>query len=392
MSAEAASHAAAVGDPVHGEYFLANVVTFARALRRAGVGWTLPQLEALLDALALLGLASRGQVRDAARACLVGRHEDGAVFEQLFALFFRAEVFAPRREIDLGAQLRRALRREERVALPAAGSDDGDLPEVEADVVERQRQATALEQLRQKDFAQLSDAERRQVIALLLAGSLRLPPRRSRRRRIARRGVVSLRQTLRASLRRGAEPIELLRQQRRRKPRPLVVLCDVSGSMELYARILLPFLYTLRGATDRLEAFAFATRLTRLTRELRHRDVDEALRLAAGAIRDWGGGTRIGESLKAFNYLWGRRVLGRGAVVLVLSDGWDRGDRELLARETARLRRSCHRLIWLNPLLGSEGYEPIAGGIRAILPHVHDFLPVHDLRSLEDLAEVLRKL
>ena len=375
-----------------GGHLLGNLLIFARCLRQAGIGWTLNQLETLLAALDLVGLESRAEVQAAARVCLVGRQDQLALFDRLFELFFRQDIFAPKTTIPLGRQLTRTLRREGRVAI-AAGPDDGrDKPELEIDVVERHYLASHLEVLRLKDFAELSEPERREVLALLAANPWQLAPRRSRRRQNARRGPVDLRWTLRAALRRGAESVQLVRTGRKNLPRPLVVLCDISGSMEAYARIFLPFLYSLRGATRKLETFVFATRLTRITRELARRDLDEALRRAAGAIRDWGGGTRIGDSLKEFNFKWGRRVLGRGAVVLVLSDGWDRGDRDLLASEIARLHRGCHRLIWLNPLLGGEGYEPTANGIRAILPHLDDFLPVHNLRSLHQLANALRHL
>jgi hypothetical protein len=177
------------------------------------------------------------------------------------------------------------------------------------------------------------------------------------------------------------------------KPRPLVVIADISGSMERYTRLLLHFLYSLTAGLDqRVETFLFGTRLTRITRQLEHKDIETALREVSGAVNDWAGGTRIGDCLHRFNFDWGRRVLGRGAVVLVISDGWDRGDPELLRAEMARLTRSCHRLIWLNPLLGAPDYEPLTRGIQAALPYIDDFLPVHNLASLEDLAMRLAAL
>lgn len=183
------------------------------------------------------------------------------------------------------------------------------------------------------------------------------------------------------------------RREPRKKPRPLVVIADISGSMERYTRLLLHFIYSLtQGLRQRVEAFAFGTRLTRLSRHMRHRDVARALAGVSHAVSDWSGGTRIGESLRTFNYDWARRVLGGGAVVLLISDGWDRGDPELLAKEVDRLRRSCHRLIWLNPLLGSPEYEPLTRGMVAALPYVNDFLPVHNLESLEELARHLERL
>ena len=369
-----------------------NLLHFSRALRRLGLPLTLAQLRLLETALALLGLESRSRVKDAARAILVGRREHLAIFDSLFDAFFRPEVFRPELPLELGRQLQRAVQREQQIALPAPATDSSrNLPEVEVDTFERHYAASDLERLRLKDFAELTADERRLVQRLLTEQSLFLPPRRTRRSQSdPRRGQIDLAATLRRSLRRGGEPFELRRRERRERDRPLVVLCDISGSMEAYARLFLPFAYTLQNATDRLEVFVFATRLTRITRELARRDVDLALRTASARIADWGGGTRIGEALKRFNYEWARRLLGRGAWVIVLSDGWDRGDRQLLESEMARLRRNCQRLIWLNPLLGSPGYQPIADGIRLVLPHLDDFLPVHNLRSLEELAAALR--
>jgi hypothetical protein len=174
-------------------------------------------------------------------------------------------------------------------------------------------------------------------------------------------------------------------QQRKNKPRPLVVICDISGSMERYSRLFLYFLYALTQGTQRVEVFVFGTRLTRLTPALRYKDVDQAVRRTSQTVLDWSGGTRIGESLRTFNYLWARRVLGRGAVLLFISDGWDRGEINLLEKEMARLRRSVSRLFWLNPLLGSPDYQPLVRGIQAALPYIDEFLPLHNLESFERL-------
>jgi uncharacterized protein with von Willebrand factor type A (vWA) domain len=188
-------------------------------------------------------------------------------------------------------------------------------------------------------------------------------------------------------LRYGGVPLELTWREVRTRQRPLVVLCDISGSMDRYSRILLQFVHTISDGLRDVETFVFGTRLTRITRLLREKDIDDAIAAVGKQVVDWSGGTRIGEAIKDFNYLWGRRVLGRGAVVMLISDGWDRGDAKLLSREMSRLQRSCHRLIWLNPLLGSPGYQPLTQGMQAALPHVDDFLPVHNLASLEQLGE-----
>ncbi|MEO1084558.1 MAG: VWA domain-containing protein, partial [Acidobacteriota bacterium] len=264
---------------------------------------------------------------------------------------------------------------------------------LDADIVETVALHSDAELLRRKDFARLTDDERRQLLRLIAERPLQLEPRRTRRSRTGPRGErLDLAATLRRSLRTGGEPVRRRYRRRLTKPRPLVVLCDISGSMEAYARIFLPFIYSLKGATSRLEVFVFATRLTRITRALEHRQVDRALSEAAATIVDWGGGTRIGDAFCGFHHDWGRRVLGGGSVTLVLSDAWDRGDADVLGAQTARLARRTSRLIWLNPLIGGEGYQPIASGVRAVLPYVDDFLPLHSLESLEDLAARLRDL
>jgi hypothetical protein len=253
------------------------------------------------------------------------------------------------------------------------------------------------ERLAQKDFNELSGEELVEVERAIDGLRVDLETRRSRRTVAARHGqLLDVRRSVRASLRSGGEILRLLRRERKRKRRPLVVLCDISGSMEPYARLLLRFLYAVTRARasgpGSVETFAFGTRLTRLTRELRERQVEAALRRASRRIEDWGGGTRTGDALRTFNLNWSRRVLARGAVVLVISDGWDRGDSALLGREIDRLHRSCYRLIWLNPLLGSPRYQPLTRGMQAALPHLDDFLPVHNLRSLEQLGQVLATL
>lgn len=378
-------------EPESARHLLRNLLHFVRALRKLGLPMSLARLETWTLAIPLVGLESRVRFKDAARSILVSRKEHLAVFDSLFDTYFRPEAFAPISRAALGHALQRAVRREERLAVPApSAAADPRLPEVEAEIHERHYVPSDLELLRYKDFADLTADERSAVLRLLAKHTFSLPPRRTRRHsQHPRRGEMDLGATLRQCMRRGGEPIELLRRRQREQDRPLVVLCDISGSMEAYARIFLSFAYTLKSATSRLEVFVFATRLTRITREMRGRNVDLALQLATTRIADWGGGTRIGESLKRFNFGWARRLLGRGAWVIVLSDGWDRGERSLLEHEMARLRRSANRVIWLNPLLGSAGYEPISGGIRAVLPHIDDFLPVHDLRSLEQLAAIL---
>ena len=251
---------------------------------------------------------------------------------------------------------------------------------------------SAREVLRQKDFADYTPDEIAQARSMMAELSWDLGRRKTRRTQPGDGDALDWRRTFRRNLKYGGEFLELAHREPREKTRPLVLICDVSGSMERYTRLLLHFIHSVSGDLGRVEAFLFATRLTRITRYLNYRSIDQAVTEVARAVPDWAGGTRIGDAIKAFNYQWARRTLGSGPVVLVISDGWDRGEPDLLAREMSRLQRSCHRLIWLNPLLGSPNYQPLTQGIVAALPYVDDFLPVHNLNSLESLARHLNSL
>jgi len=244
------------------------------------------------------------------------------------------------------------------------------------------------ELLRRKDFEDLTWAEAEQVKHLLAQAPWRMAERRTRRLRPSSGGRIDLRRTIRHGIRSSGELVRLLHRQPRMRRRPLVLLCDVSGSMERYSRLLLIFAHAIARRED-VETFVFSTRLTRITRLLRRRDIDRALSEVGRSVHDFSGGTRIGQAMAMFNRVWARRVLSHGAVVIVVSDGWDRGDPELLATELARLRRMSHRLIWLNPLLGSEGYEPVTRGMAAALPHTDDFLSAHNLEALDQLGGLL---
>jgi uncharacterized protein with von Willebrand factor type A (vWA) domain len=250
---------------------------------------------------------------------------------------------------------------------------------------------SAEELLRQKDFEAMTWSETEQVKRLLQQAPWRIAERRTRRLRPAKGGRVDLRRTARHSIRSSGELVRLLRRQPRMRRRPLVLICDVSGSMERYSRLLLIFAHAVARRED-VETFVFSTRLTRITRLLRKREIDRALSEVGRRVHDFSGGTRIGQALAEFNRRWARRVLGHGAITIIVSDGWDRGDPEQLAVELERLRRMSHRLIWLNPLLGSEGYEPITRGMSAALPHTDDFLAAHNVQALNELGELLAGL
>ncbi|MFL5871360.1 MAG: vWA domain-containing protein [Solirubrobacterales bacterium] len=331
-------------------------------------------------ALEAVDPADRDQAYLALRAALCAGREDLDRFALAFASVFGdlAGTDAPLIDPVATAVL-------PRLAIPDAGRPAGD--PFEADGI-RPSAASEIELLRDKDFSDYTDAERAAARAILARLARRGPTRRARRTRAVRRpgSHLDARATLRASLRHAGEPFDRRWRAPRTRPRPLVLICDVSGSMQPYARMLLTYAHACVQARNRCEAFAFSTRLTRITRELGGRDPEGAVRRAAAAAPDWSGGTRIGEAISELNRVHGRRI-GRGSVVTILSDGWERGDPELLGREVERLARCAHRLVWLNPLSASPDYEPLVRGMAAALPHVDLFLAGNTLNSIERLAE-----
>jgi len=374
-----------------------NILLFGRVLRRLGLDVNPGRMMDLVSALDHIEIGNKPDFFYAARTLLVHEREDLQLFDEAFDLFWRK----PAQSWDVQWQgLTRPRRPAKPIVLPPPLKDDAPTadnlgsPSQEAlTVVEVTRTYSDREILRHKDFAQMSAEESDAVKELMSHLRWKISERRTRRRHPGKGEMLDLRRTLRRSLRASGEVFSWAYREPKRKPRPLVIVADISGSMERYTRLLLHFIYGMKSAlTQPVEAFVFSTRLTRITRPLQIRDLDRALKNVGELVHDWAGGTRIGESLKFFNFEWGRRVLGRGAVVLIISDGWDRGDIELLSREMARLKRSCHRLIWLNPLLGAAEYEPLTRGIQAALPYIDYFLPVHNLASLEDLADRLADL
>ncbi len=376
---------------------LANVLAFGRILRGLELEAGPDRMIDLVHALDGISIGNRRDFHYAARSLFVRRREELPVFDRAFEAFWRKPAESST-TLDLRALGEK--RRFRRPAFapasdaasepPAPGSPDRpqDPPLLQVTLTYSDR-----EMLRHKDFGELTNGERERVRSLIRELRWRIAPRPSRRQGPGDGPSIDLRRTLRRSLHHGGEILEWEHRDRRTKPRPLVVVADISGSMEPYTRLLLLFLHALaRGFDGRVEAFLFGTRLTRVTRELAGGDPDTALSAAARRVPDWSGGTRIGDAIREFNFRWGRRVLGGGAAVLIISDGWDRGEPERLAIEMARLQRNAHRVLWLNPLLGSPDYEPLARGIRAALPYVDDFLPVHNLASLEDLARLLDRL
>ena len=371
-----------------GEGLTRRLTLVVASMRAAGARVGVGELLGAHRALHAVDPADRATAYFALRASLCSRHDDLAAFDAAFARWL-----APRGQRPESPA---ALDEVASLVLPSVAVPGGQIPAdraLDAEIVPAAW--SDVELLRDKDFAEYSDDERRRARRVMRRLAASAPQRISHRmRRARRRGVPphgarpDLRRTLRASLRSDGDPLERHWRTPVPRPRRLVLVCDVSGSMAPYARMLLQYVQAAVAAHRRVEAFAFGTRLTRITRELGTRDPDRAIERAAAAGRDWGGGTRIGEALATLNREHGRR-LGRGAVVVVLSDGWDRGDPEVLAAEMARLRRCAHRVIWLNPLKAHPGYEPLARGMAAALPSVDVFMSGHNLESLEDLAATL---
>jgi uncharacterized protein with von Willebrand factor type A (vWA) domain len=357
-----------------------HVVTFGRILREAGLEVGPQRIQDALCGLDQIRLEQRDDVYWTLRQTLVSRVDELDAFDAAFSAWFER---APGRRAVRRPPLetvRPVLRAGKGSEAEPAGAGDTQLA----------KGWSYEEVLRNKDFAALTPDEFAHVKKLIRrAGDCR-PLRRSRRLRAHHRGRdLDLRRVVRASLGTGGDAIERRFRRRSLVPRKVVLLCDVSGSMEAYARALLLFVHAVVGTGRGVEAFAFGTRLTRLTPELATRDPEQALAAAAERVLDWTGGTRIGRSLKAFNDEWGRRALTRGAVVVIASDGWERDDAAILGHEMARLARSAFAVVWVNPLKGNPEYQPLAGGMRAALPYVDRFLAGHNLASLDALAEVL---
>jgi uncharacterized protein with von Willebrand factor type A (vWA) domain len=356
-------------------------VGFVAELRARDV--TVPVGSSLLYARALgeVGLGSRTGVYWAGRSTLLRRPEDIPAYDEAFAAYWRQVDATTLVEVPDEVVLA--------VDDPDAPDDEGEGTGEGDDVLSVRYSATEI--LARKDFAEYTIEELDEAQRLMQRMRLAGAPRRSRRRVASRRrrGRPDLRRTVRGALRTGGEPLRRVHTEPGERPRRLVLLLDVSGSMEAYARALLRFVHAAVVGRGRVEAFTLGTRLTRLTRELSDRDPDAAIRKATGATPDWSGGTRLGDTLRAFNDEWGQRGMARGAIVVILSDGWDRGEPEVMAEQMARLSRVAHRVVWVNPLKASEGYAPLARGMAAALPFVDDFIEGHSLDSLERLAQVI---
>ncbi len=383
-----------------------NIMHFARVLRAAGLPAGPGKVIEAIGAVEIVGLDNREDFYWALHAVFVNRRDQREIFDQAFHIFWRnpkllermaslvlpsfVDSEAQQNAEEMNRRLAEALKQEQ-MEIPSEGDggQDDEEPEITVDAV---MTFSANEVLQQTDFEKMSNEEleaAKRAIARMRLPIMEVPTRRFRRD--TRGNRIDMRATLRAALRGGGTSIPLQYRKRKRRHPPLAVLCDISGSMSRYSRMILHFMHAVTNDRDRVHTFLFGTRLTNVTRQLRFKDVDEALDRVAEAVDDWSGGTRIGRTLHDFNTNWSRRVLGQGAIVLLITDGLDRDAADGLEKEIERLHMSCRRLIWLNPLLRYDRYEPKSLGARAMLPHTDEFRSIHNLESLEQLAETLSR-
>jgi len=401
-----------------GERLLYRLTEFGRILWEVGIDVGPRKMLDLAETLKYVDITNKEDFYNTLKCSLLAKHEQEALFNQMFLYYW----YMRDRQNNKGENPRGAAKRDERqMRLPPSerkrlaehlNANEQQRKDLRSEMrqSERPRRAheridddedddkaqpqgtaySAIEMLRKKDFESFTWEEVQEAKKLMAEMRWHLGQRPTHRKAPSRKGSYpDMCRIVRRNLKYGAEILELTWRETKQKPRPLVIICDISGSMSLYSRLLLHFIHTISNGLMNVEAFVFGTRLTRITRQLKQRDVDDAVRDVSRSVQDWSGGTRIGDALHYFNHYWARRVLGRGAVVLVISDGWDRGEAGVLEVEMDRLQHSCHRLIWLNPLLGSPDYRPLTIGMRTALPYIDNFLPAHNLDSLINLGNLL---
>ena len=364
-------------------------VAFARILRGAGVDVPLDSVIVFVSALNQIGLENRDDVYWAAYSTLIRRHEDTQIFDRAFAVFWDQLIAVDTTSYEQQTESVTLLIDSEE----EENNDDSNTETLKEDENTIALRFSSIETLREKDFAAYTDTELREAEKFMSSLKLAGPPKRSLRlQKTNRKGTRhDIRRTMRATLQHDGEPIERYWREPSTKLRRLVVLLDISGSMEPYARALLRFMHAAVVGRQRVEAFTLGTRLTRITRELTSRDPDRALAQTSAQVADWSGGTRLGECLQNFNNNWGVGSLARGSIFVILSDGWDRGEPKVLAEQMLRLQRVAYRVIWVNPLKVSPGYAPLARGMAAAMPYIDEFVEGHSLEALRELTEVISK-
>lgn len=375
-----------------------NIAHFARVLRTAGLPVGPGKVLAALEAVEAVGLNSREDFYWTLHAVFVNRRDQKEIFDQAFHVFWKNPklleqmmgMVVPTMRDPSEPEGDPLSRRLSEALAQAAGQQDGPEQDIEEQIeVDAALTFSEKEVLRQMDFEQMSAEEIRTAETAIKRLTLPIAEVRTRRFSAQPGRKVDFRRSLRAGLRNGGALMSLETRRQKHRPPPLVILCDISGSMAQYSRMMLHFMHAITNDRDRVQTFVFGTRLSWVTRDLRKRDIDDSLARVGGGVEDWSGGTRIGHCLEEFNRLWSRRVLAQGAVVLLITDGLDRDAGDGLEKEIERLHKSARRLIWLNPLLRFDGFAPKSKGVQALLPHVDDFRPVHNLNSLASLAEAL---
>jgi len=380
-----------------GGHLLHNLLLFGRLCKGLGMDVSPNRMIEVARALEWVDLGRKQDVYHTMRALIVTRQRDLGAFDEAFNQFWRAPSDAwTTLDLKSMGETRRQKKTQYLPPLESTPDDDerpdSEKPPIDNKIILLAPTYSQQELLRTKDFAEMTGEEIAQARELMVRLRWSLGVRESRRYTPGNGRLVDPRRAFRANLRYEGDPFIFPTHVHKIKPRPLVLICDISGSMERYTRLLLHFMHTLAQSVGQVESFVFGTRLSRITRAIRHKSIEIALREAGTTVKDWGGGTRMGEALHTFNYRWSRRALSHGAVVVMITDGWDRGDPDLLRAETQRLQRNCYRLIWLNPLLGAPQYEPLTRGAQALLPYVDDFLPIRNLANLEALARELTRV
>ncbi|HJL84832.1 MAG TPA: VWA domain-containing protein [Candidatus Marinimicrobia bacterium] len=382
------------------------IASFGRFVRQAGCELGTGEIMNAVRATSYIDITNREDFKSALRATFITSHKFIPVFDQLFDLYWRnpdrlenvsdilRRLYESRlAQAELESMKQQAEQMKQRHLDSFKPREEGEGKQESEDKTFDLFVYSPEEILREKRFDAYTEDELKEAKEFLNRWRWEFGEKRLRRLKPGRkRHRLNLRGTIRKNIFPTQDFVELAWRKQKWKPRPLIILCDISGSMETYTRILMHFIFTLHAINPRLEAFTFGTRLNRITHTLRHKDVDDTMDLLTVSIKDWSGGTRIGETLETFNLLWARRVLGGGAVVLIISDGWDTGNVEKLKNEIDRLHRSCHRLIWLNPNLGYDDFQPLTRGVQTLLPYTDIFLPIHNLNSLVDLGKVLATL
>ena len=371
-----------------------NLILFGRVCRALGMNVTPNRMMDVARALAHIQLGRKQDFYYTLRTHLVTHPKEFAYFDEAFDIFWRrpSEGFTTLNLQSLGEE-RRKKKTQFLPPLESSPSENGsDSKELDPALIALVPTYSRQERLSHKDFAEMSAEELEMAKRVISKMPDSLGMRRTRRFINGKGRQINMRRLMKDVIRKYGDVTQLPTHRRKEKPRPVVLLCDISGSMERYTRVLLHFMHTLAGSLFQVESFVYSTDITRITRQIRQKNVDDALEDVGQAVLQWGGGTMTGECMHRFNWVWSRRVLGRGAVVMVITDGWDRGDIPLLHREMERLRHSCRRLIWLNPLLDVPEYEPLTRGAQALLPYVHDFLPITNLANLEAIVKALNNL